>query len=300
MRKVKSSTQVLDEKAVLTAMEGSLAMIEFERQGKVIWANENFANTLGYKVTELKGMFHNQFCTSSYAASKEYNDLWRNLLQGLVFQEKIERVAKDGRLIILEATYTPVLNERGEVEAVIKIATDITEREQNTNNIASELHSMSKNMQDRAEKGIEKIKDAAADTEKIANESKQNLQVLNTLKTQTDSIQKVVKTIHEIAVQTNILAINAKIESARAGQYGRGFSVVADEVGKLANNVKIAVQNVELNVKEMSSELEKIHHSQTSIGDVQILIQKAVEEFKNIEASSQELNVQAEVFKNIV
>ncbi|MGG3800592.1 methyl-accepting chemotaxis protein [Metabacillus fastidiosus] len=275
-------------------------MIEFDRQGKVIWANENFADTLGYKVTDLTGMFHSQFCTSSYAASKEYIDLWNNLLQGLVFQEKKERVVKDGRLIILEATYTPVLNERGEVEAVIKIATDITEREQNTNNIASELHCMSKNMRDRAERGIEKIKDAAADTEKIANESKQNLQVLNTMKMQTDSIQKVVKTIHEIAVQTNILAINAKIESARAGQYGRGFSVVADEVGKLANNVKIAVQNVDLNVKEMSSELEKIQHSQTNIGDIQILIQKAVEEFKNIEASSQELNVQAEVFKNIV
>ncbi|MCZ8520286.1 MULTISPECIES: PAS domain S-box protein [Paenibacillus] len=118
------STQVLDSEAVLGAMEHTLAMIEFDAQGNVLWANRNFADAVGYSVSEIKGMKHRQFCTKDYAESPEYTVLWNNLRQGIQFQEKIQRLTKDSRLIWLEATYMPVFQD-DRVTAVLKVATDI-------------------------------------------------------------------------------------------------------------------------------------------------------------------------------
>ena len=88
------STQVLDENAVLSALESNLAMIEFNINGEVIWVNEHFAHTLGYKVYEMKKMKHQQLCTDEFRNSKEYDELWDNLRKGVKFQEKIQRVGK--------------------------------------------------------------------------------------------------------------------------------------------------------------------------------------------------------------
>ncbi len=73
------STQVLKENFVLAALEQSLAMIEFNIEGEVLWANDNFAQAMSYRVAELPGMHHRQFCLPEYAQSSKYSDLWRTL-----------------------------------------------------------------------------------------------------------------------------------------------------------------------------------------------------------------------------
>lgn len=88
------STQVLNESTVLAALESNLAMIEFNLNRKVIWVNENFANTLGYTVSEMENIQHSQLCTLDFKNSKEYELLWNNLAKGKKFQEKILRVGK--------------------------------------------------------------------------------------------------------------------------------------------------------------------------------------------------------------
>ncbi len=69
------STQVLEKEAVWAAIENSLAMIEFDGNGKVLWANENFARTVKYRAEEMPNMMHKQFCTPEFAASREYQEL---------------------------------------------------------------------------------------------------------------------------------------------------------------------------------------------------------------------------------
>src|SRR4051794_15103982 len=118
------STQVLEQDAVLAAIEQSLAMIEFNTEGQVLWVNDNFAKAMEYEADEMPGLMHRQFCTEEFVNSPEYSMLWRELKSGHPFQAKILRLSKKQRLLWFEATYTPVFDAEGQVKAVIKIATD--------------------------------------------------------------------------------------------------------------------------------------------------------------------------------
>lgn len=298
------STQVLEQGAVLAAMERSLAMIEFDIDGRVLWVNENFAKTMEYQVSEMPGLFHRQFCTRELVDSKEYANLWDNLRSGKSFQEKIQRVTKSGRLIWLEATYSPVVNENGEVIGVIKTATDITKRETNTMAVASELYEMASILLSRAEQGMKKSEEVSAATEKLVTESEENLEILESLKLQATSIEEIVKTIRGIASQTNLLALNAAIEAARAGEHGRGFNVVATEVRKLADRVQDSVQEVHAHIEGITGEIRRISdvilRSQQGISNSQDLIHRALEEFVEIGVAARQLDSQSKAFKDLL
>ena len=298
------STQVFQEEAVLAAIERSLAMIEFDPDGNVLWANENFARTMEYRVGEMPGLQHRQFCTADFAGSRAYLELWRNLRSGKSFQEKIQRVTKRGRLIWLEATYTPVFDGFGKVTGVVKVATDISNREMNTSRVAEQLQQMSEELSSRAEMGISRIEEAALATNRLVEESKENLEILESLKSQAKSIGKIVQTIREIAAQTNLLALNAAIEAARAGEQGRGFNVVAGEVRKLATRVQDSIKEVNAHVEGITGEIVKINdatiRSQTGIKENQSINEQAVAAFKGIGSAARELDEQARTFKDLL
>lgn len=267
--KVNISTQILDETSVLAALESNLGMVEFNLNKEVIWVNENFAKTLGYRANEVKNMVHKQFCTEDFANSREYDALWNGLKNGAKFQEKIQRVGKRGTLIWLEATYIPILNEEGKVNAVLKIATDITERENKVREIVSELKDLSINLGNM-----------------INDNSKENMTAFESLKDQIDVISDTSKVIRKISSQTNILALNAAIEAARAGEYGRGFAVVAEEVRKLAGNVDEAIKKVNLNVESISKGVMMVsdvtEESQKEVIETQTEISKTMKEFEDL------------------
>lgn len=303
-KEVIKSTQVLEEGALLAAIEHSLAIIEFDPSGTVLWTNENFAQTMEYKVEEMKNLSHKKFCTKEFVNSRNYDEHWRNLREGKSFQAKIERVTKTGRLIWLEATYTPVTDAHGNVVAVVKIATDITDRENNTFEVAGQLQQMAEDLRNRGDQGMSKSEEVALMTEKLVAESEENLEVFESLKEKTHSIEGIVKTIREIASQTNLLALNAAIEAARAGEHGRGFNVVAGEVRKLSDNVQESIKEVNAHIEGMTAEIKRIaevtERSQKGFNNSQEIIKQAIEQFSEIGIAARQLDSQAKTFKEML
>lgn len=296
-----TSTQVLNQNSVLAALQSALAMIEFDLNGNVLWANHNFAQAMGYSVEELPNTHHRQFCIPQFAQSKEYDTLWENLRNGKAFQEKVQRVTKQGDIIWLEATYTPVLDENGKVQAVIKVATDITARENGTAKVTHELQEMAVNLRERAEGGITRSNEIASVINQIVEQTNENIDILQTLMVQTETIRGMTTTISGIASQTNLLALNAAIQAARAGEHGRAFNVVATEVRKLANQANEAAQEVQSSVKQITEQVQNISvgtkQSETTISACQSRIEQAVHEFIGIGDSARRLDEQA---KNLV
>ncbi|PYB73217.1 methyl-accepting chemotaxis protein [Rhizobium wuzhouense] len=114
-----------DARSILNALEKSQAIIEFDLEGHILHANENFLKAMGYRLDEIVGKHHRMFVTPLEAGSVEYKQFWRNLAAGNFDQRQYKRVAKGGREIWIEATYNPVL-KAGRPHKVVKFATDIT------------------------------------------------------------------------------------------------------------------------------------------------------------------------------
>lgn len=113
---------------VLKALDKSLAVIEFEPNGTIITANNNFLSVMGYRLDEVQGRHHSLFVEREYAASDEYKNFWQRLGRGEFMSDEFMRVTKDGSEIWIQASYNPVIDENNNVLKVVKFASDITER----------------------------------------------------------------------------------------------------------------------------------------------------------------------------
>lgn len=116
-----------EHKATFAALDRVQAIIEFDLDGHIRTANENFLKTLGYSADEVIGQHHSMFCTPEFAASLEYKRLWAKLSRGEFEAAEYLRLTKSGREIWINASYNPVLNEEGVPYKVVKFASDITE-----------------------------------------------------------------------------------------------------------------------------------------------------------------------------
>ncbi|WP_229489570.1 methyl-accepting chemotaxis protein [Pseudoduganella namucuonensis] len=112
--------------AINTALNRVQAVIEFNLDGTILQANDNFLRTLGYSLDEVQGKHHSIFCEPAYAASDAYRKFWETLRAGQFDQGDYKRLARDGREIWINASYNPVFDTEGRPYKVIKFATDIT------------------------------------------------------------------------------------------------------------------------------------------------------------------------------
>ena len=108
------------------AISKAQAVIEFNLDGTVITANENFQRALGYRLEEIKGQHHRLFCSPAYANSAEYQAFWAKLNRGEADMGVYPRLRKDGKEIWIQASYNPILDGSGKPLKVVKYATDIT------------------------------------------------------------------------------------------------------------------------------------------------------------------------------
>ncbi len=111
---------------ILAAIGKSQAVIEFNLEGTIISANDNFLNTLGYTIDEIVGRHHSMFVEDSVRHSPEYREFWSRLSRGENQPGEYRRIGKGGKLVIIQASYNPIADETGKLVKVVKFANDIT------------------------------------------------------------------------------------------------------------------------------------------------------------------------------
>lgn len=298
------TTHVTDTQ-VIRAIEQNLAIIRFDDRRKVAYVNELFARTMGYEVEELIGKYHRDLCFSAYVNSPDYELFWRKLMQGITYQDKIERRAADGQQKWLEATYMPIYSDDGRrVVGVSKIASDITIRQQDVLRMAAELNETSAFLTVKSESGRQDGLNVLATVQQVEAESVENLSSLVALRKDANSITDIVKTIRDIAAQTNLLALNAAIEAARAGEHGRGFDVVATEVRNLSNKVSHSIGEIKDNIEGIVERIEDVSHSieriSAKVKDSTGQLEHTVSEFDQLADSAKQLERQAKQFVDVL
>lgn len=112
--------------AKLHALDQVQAVIEFDREGHVVHANENFLKTLGYKLEEVVGKHHRIFCEPDFSDSKEYQEFWAQLMEGNSISAEFKRISKSGKDVWINASYNPIFDGHRQVTGFVKFATDIT------------------------------------------------------------------------------------------------------------------------------------------------------------------------------
>lgn len=130
-------------KAVLDALGRSQAIIEFNLDGTIIDANENFCRALGYEPAEIRGKHHRIFCDPAYTQTQDYRDFWAMLNRGQFESREYKRIRKDGREVWIQASYNPVF-KNGKLWKIVKFATDITAAKQKAAEDAGKLDAISR------------------------------------------------------------------------------------------------------------------------------------------------------------
>src|ERR1700757_4953117 len=111
----------------IAAINKAQAVIEFEMDGTVITANDNFLNALGYTLPEIKGKHHSMFVDEAYKQSAAYKEFWAKLNRGEYDAAEYKRIGKGGREVWIQASYNPILDLNGKPFKVVKYATDFTQ-----------------------------------------------------------------------------------------------------------------------------------------------------------------------------
>ncbi|MGK5073115.1 methyl-accepting chemotaxis protein [Janthinobacterium sp. ZB1P44] len=112
----------------VSAIGKAQAVIEFDMQGKVLDANDNFLAVMDYDLSDIQGEHHRMFCEPEYAGSAEYKKFWQKLNRGEFDAGRYKRLGNHGKVVWIQATYNPILDLNGKPYKVVKFAIDITDQ----------------------------------------------------------------------------------------------------------------------------------------------------------------------------
>ncbi|SBS27586.1 Biofilm dispersion protein BdlA [Marinomonas aquimarina] len=289
---------------MLAALHRSQAVIEFSVDGIILDANDNFLQGMGYSKGQILGKHHRIFCHPSEAESSEYQEFWRTLASGKFFSGRFRRVGSHGHDIWLEATYNPVHDDNGELYKVVKFAsvvTDQVKREQAIADASEVAYTISQQTGQQSTEGIAVIKRTIDTMQELTSYMSNASDGITALDTQSSKVSALVESIRGIAEQTNLLALNAAIEAARAGEQGRGFAVVADEVRQLASRTSSATEQiievVAENKKLTEQAVNLINDSLSKVNDAHRLSSEAGVVINDIQAGAEQVVSAVEQFK---
>ncbi len=279
---------IMDNAGQVAAINRSQAAIEFNLDGTIITANENFLSVLGYTLDEIQGKHHSMFVEPDYKESQDYKEFWSALNNGEFRTAQYKRIGKGGKEVWIEASYNPILDMNGKPFKVVKFATDLSGRKAENRKLADDferdvkslvsvvassagqMQSSAQTLAAAAEETNQQSSVVAAATEELSTsvseisrqlteamtvvqkaveEAEKTDEIVAALVETAEKVGEITQMIADIAGQTNLLALNATIEAARAGEAGKGFAVVASEVKSLAGETAKATEEISAQIK---------------------------------------------------
>lgn len=139
-----SKSKAFGAQAQLDAVNKVQATIEFNLDGTILHANDNFLRTMGYRLDEVVGRHHSMFVDPQHVASHEYRQFWQDLAAGRAQATVFKRLGKDGKEVWINASYNPIFNEEGKPVKVVKYAIDVTEERLRNANFEGQMKAISK------------------------------------------------------------------------------------------------------------------------------------------------------------
>jgi len=295
----------------LKGFSASQAMIEFEPDGTIVTANDNFCNALGYRLDEIVGKHHSLFVDKEYGSSPEYRQFWVDLAAGRFKADEFRRVTKNGDDIYILASYNPIKNDKGETYKVIKIASDNTQRKMEQMRIAREEGQAKA----EAEKAVmqELLDDVSASADQIDQGSKQIAQSSQSLSEgaseQAASLEEISSSLEEISsmtLQTSENAQQATVlsgESQKAAEKGEAemtlMSQAMDEIMSSSTQISKIIKVIDeiafqTNLLALNAAVEAARAGEAGKGfavvaeEVRNLAQRSAEAAKNTSAMIEE------------
>ncbi|MEC8484533.1 MAG: methyl-accepting chemotaxis protein, partial [Pseudomonadota bacterium] len=138
-----SQQELTNLRGQIEALSKSQAVIEFDLKGNILFANDNFLNAVGYPLDEIVGKHHSIFVDDTIRNSNEYREFWGKLGRGEFQAGEFPRITKQGKRIWIEASYNPIFDENGKPFKVVKFASDITAKKNQSADYASQLDAIS-------------------------------------------------------------------------------------------------------------------------------------------------------------
>lgn len=288
------------------AINKALAVIEFDLDGNILSANENFSKVMGYSSNEIIGKHHSMFCDLEKIGYLEYKAFWEDLNRGLFKSGQFARLTKYKKEVWLESTYNPIFNQDGDLLKVIKIAKDVTLEVSNRisdKKNAEVVYQISKDAKRISDINKDLMNNTGNKVTEINEMMIESEEMMVTLNKRVSEINELLEKIKGISHQTHLLSLNASIEAASAGVHGKGFAVVAAEVKRLAGITQNASSDISgvINAIKVDSQsaLKKIKSCAGKSKETFDATEKVKEGLNTIELELQNLNDRVSEFSNI-
>ncbi|WP_122073053.1 PAS domain-containing methyl-accepting chemotaxis protein [Pseudophaeobacter sp. EL27] len=228
------AVELAEKQAFMDVIDRTQAVIEFEPDGTIIKANENFLSALGYDLNEIVGQHHSMFVDKDYGKTAAYRAFWEDLGSGKFFTDQFPRLTKSGSEIWIQATYAPVFDSENKVKKVIKLATDVTQRREDTDDIASSLTEMANgNLAQRVQ--VSSIEDLSVLGQSLNQAMEKLSMAMEAVKTVSGTVSS---TAQEINGSTSELSNRTETQAATLEQTAAAIEELTATVRSAAEGAK--------------------------------------------------------------
>lgn len=277
----------------IKAINRAQAVIEFDLTGKILRANDNFLGVVGFTEAEIMGRHHSIFLYPEDKNTLSYQSFWSQLAKGQMSSGIYRRSSKEGAEIWLQASYNPIFDSEGRLLKVVKYATDITQSVKANKILEESFQRLSSAVADSESNAVSArdiVQNASGHVLESADIMGEIITTMTDITSSSESIANITELLDAVSFQTNLLAINAKIEAAHAGS--KGFAVVADEVRNLSKESAESSKKIK---NLIDACMDKIHRGSKLVERASSIVSNSSDAIKSASSMMQTIQSNAVV-----